>query len=113
MSYCRRGDDSDVYVIGGGELECFGAGWRMESEALHDKILVPDCVFHNGRVVRLGTRSEKYESFCTNSRQEMISHLVKHREVGHKVPDQTINRLNEEIRNAGDAYSLAIEKFPH
>lgn len=63
MSYCRIGEDSDVYVIRMGEgLKCFCS--------------LPD----NHQ----------------DSEEGMISHLIDHMNLGHKVPQRAIARLNDE-----------------
>lgn len=109
MSYCRsNGVDSDVYVIGTrDELECFGAGWELEeSNPCHNRAMVPDWKLIDRKIVKLDTQHEMAETYRTNSRSEMIDHLKKHRQIGHKVPDRAIERLNREIQEEGDKYTL-------
>lgn len=109
MSYCRtNGDDSDVYLIGTWEdLECFGADWRLEAEKpCHEKGMVDTWEFDRaiGKTVRTGEQHETHLSFITKSRKEMIEHLLTHRRIGHKVPARAIARLQQEIKEQGDAY---------
>ena len=75
MSYCRMGEDSDVYVFasGGGRLECCGcrlpgSGW-----------------------------------WGTTSRKAMMQHLHEHKRAGHKVPNRAFMRLWRESEELGEA----------
>ncbi len=68
MSYCRYSADSDVYVIG------TKTGWAC-----------------------LGCSGLKDSSSSCKTREEMLGHLLKHREEGHKVPDWPLDRLRKEI----------------
>jgi hypothetical protein len=75
MSYCRNnGKDSDVYVIPTGD----GKGnpsW--------------ECV--------ACTLSNDGRGHVTKGRLEMIGHLIRHRGVGHKVPEHALDRLYKEL----------------
>jgi hypothetical protein len=72
MSYCRFGwDGSDVYVFGNSddELECCACTLR-------------------GKLGRFTCKKE----------EDMIKHLLKHRKKGDCVPQEAIDRLNEEAK---------------
>lgn len=77
MSYCRAGNESDVYVI-----------------ATTDKVASWWCV------------SCSVPNNFVTSRQEMLSHLQEHKLAGDRVPDYAIARLQREIeeenKNEGD-----------
>jgi archaellum biogenesis ATPase FlaH len=72
MSYCRIGNDSDVYVLGNGDggIQC------MCCRLLENW----------------------YDSFTCSTEQEMLEHLEQHKSVGHKVPRYAINRLRRETK---------------
>lgn len=74
MSYCRFGEDSDVYVFENivGRLECCGCDLR------------------------------EHGSFLTKSRTAMLAHLDEHRATGHLVPDYALERLRAELDELGD-----------
>lgn len=113
MSYCRSSErDSDIYLIGSRtHLECFGAGWKLElatEGSNHEVIDAPSWGLVNGEATRLEGQTHKHPiSFTTTSRQEMIDHLLRHRELGHKVPKRAIKRLEREIKEKGDIYEPA------
>lgn len=67
MSYCRDGDDSDVYV------------YRSNQSAD-----LPFVVHVNGGPGKL-----------TGTRDETLHHLLKLRESGVKVPQRALDRLNQ------------------
>jgi len=67
MSYCRFGEDSDVYVF-----EHVDGGWMCCGCWL------------DGR------------STTTKTRGGMLAHLRKHRLAGHQVPKDAVSRLREE-----------------
>jgi hypothetical protein len=110
MSYCRsNGKDSDTYVIGTRDfLECFGIGWREKVQPEHEIFMADSWTTRDDKIVKTGGQHEAVASFTTNSRQEMIDHLLKHREAGHLVPDYAIERLREEIELEGDKYESII-----
>lgn len=63
MTYCRRGEDSDVYVVKSGDRWiCFCKLVKNEAERPED----------------------------------MITHLLIHRSLLHKVPQQAIDRLQRD-----------------
>ncbi|MDP4224756.1 MAG: hypothetical protein Q8910_00100 [Bacteroidota bacterium] len=72
MSYCRTGDDSDVYMHQhfNGMIECAGC--------------------------KIYGFSYKDTEFDTP--QEALNHLIEHQKVGHKVPLYAIKRLEREIK---------------
>lgn len=74
MSYCRLGDDSDIYIY--------------ESR---NHIVCCMCLFHN----REG--DEKFQK-----RSHMINHIEKHFRAGHKVPLYAIERIKEAMKSDGD-----------
>lgn len=76
MSYCRIGEDSDVYVI------------RHVSGMLVCYCLLPDNEF--------------------DTEEGMISHLIDHKMLGHKVPDRALARLNAE--RLGLPYKTDVEQ---
>lgn len=109
MSYCRNnGEDSDIYLIGSFKhLECFGAGWRVEGEApVHDTFKAPSYALNpvTDKIEKTGEEHDAIDSYYSNSRLEMIDHLLLHRDAGHKVPQRAIDRLREEISTVGDDY---------
>lgn len=107
MSYCRsNGIESDVYLIGTEcQLECFGGGREMEAKKpVHQRAMVPDWDIVDGQLAKLATSHETEVSFCSTSRQRMLSHLMDHRSAGHRVPDYAIERLLAEIETEGDEY---------
>lgn len=73
MSYCRAGEDSDVYVI---------ATWNTDGRDALECFCEP--------------------AFFTTTRSVMISHLREHQANGDKVPDRTFERLEREIAEQGD-----------
>lgn len=77
MSYARWGcDGSDVYVYG--------------TEYEHDGTLV-------GRLVCMScTLEADGMSFTCASNYDMVAHLLEHREKGHSVPEDALERLREE-----------------
>jgi len=70
---------SDVYVIGTAKcLECIAC--------------------------RLVPKGGWYDIFMTKSRFDMFTHLQEHRAEGHKVPQDALDRLNEELHTVGNTY---------
>ena len=74
MSYCRPGDDSDVYVI------------ASRIPRINRSILQCYCT--------------PARSFLSRSR--VIAHLIQHLKDGEMVPDRAFLRLLREIREQGD-----------
>jgi hypothetical protein len=74
VSYARFGKDSDVYVFLSVEGPLECCACALEPE-----------------------------SECFDSTDAMLAHLREHVDAGHKVPDRTFARL-EENRDASDAY---------
>jgi len=68
VSYCRVGDDSDVYLI----------------RALAGKV---ECI---------ACRLEGPRGFVAKSERAMLAHLRKHLQAGQKVPQRAFDRLNLE-----------------
>lgn len=69
MSYCRAGDDSDVYVYNNSsslKYECCGC--------------------------------EMIKDFDCDTPEEMLKHLTEHKKQGDKVPRYAIKRLKKEIK---------------
>ena len=80
MSYCRNnGKDSDVYVIG--------------TQDEDNKVVWECCGCCQTPIPEGGFSS----SFICSTRGEMITHLLAHRNLGDKVPQEAIDRLNREI----------------
>lgn len=75
MSYCRMGEDSDVYVIRSGDR------WICYCDLACNESDRPE---------------------------EMISHLLRHRSFGHKVPQRAIERLNAD--RFGIPYKTDVEQ---
>lgn len=74
MAYCRKNEDSDIYV--------------MPSD--HGEILVClECELRDG-----------IQHFRTRYRSEMLRHLLDHAKVGHDVPEEALHRLHEEKKVA-------------
>lgn len=71
MSYCRMGEDSDVYIIYNiqGYYECVAC--------------------------KLGDKTH----YTCDIPQDMLDHLLVHNRAGHKVPDRAIDRLVGEFKN--------------
>jgi hypothetical protein len=82
VSYARFGDDSDVYVFMAvtGHLECCGC-----------------------RLLPMSTDGDPDAQDCFYSTTALIDHLRKHQAEGHRVPDRTFARL-EENREGNDAF---------
>lgn len=106
MSYCRTSQpDSDVYVIGSlHSLECLGTDASDLEQPDHEIHTSNDWANVDGKLVQLDTTHQFAGIWCTNSRKELIEHLLKHRERGDKVPDDVFIRLLEEINEVGDTY---------
>lgn len=79
MSYCRFNDESDVYVYST-KNPTFSQG-----KGYNDVWICCQCLLNNEIDV-------KYQSIL-----EMLTHLNKHKELNHKVPEKAINRLNDEL----------------
>ena len=76
MSYCRRSDESDVYMVGTKDhLECLA------------------CEFFKKRY-----------SPTFKRRSIAIFHLARHKAAGHKVLKGAVDRLWKEIEEVGDDY---------
>lgn len=82
MSYCRFGDDSDVYVY----YACKGLCCCM-------------CFLNSDR-----------EDEHFHKRSEMINHLKQHKKRGHKVPPRAMKRLKEEIAEEQDFWKTPQER---
>jgi hypothetical protein len=81
VSYCRFGDDSDVYLYpGDGDWECCGC-----------RISVGD----DGR-----TRLESLPA--------VLAHLEAHRAAGHKVPDHAFSRVRHELTTGRTIFGRPI-----
>lgn len=78
MSYCRWGKDSDVYVYA-------TKGYNSDHKRLETLWVCQDCELKADR-----------NSAVTTTATAMISHLLAHREAGHKVPEDAIERLRQE-----------------
>jgi len=78
MSYARKGEDSDVYVVGTGYgIECINC------------LLKPRYRFGTGMC-------DMHLSTVCQTPDHMLAHLVKHRSRGHKVPESAMKRLRLE-----------------
>ncbi len=85
MSYCRWGQDSDVYIfLGEDGLHCCGC--RL-----------------NGR---------RGEEFITDMYSEMLSHLDHHKAAGQKVDASALQELAEEARVFNDRTSNWLPNQP-
>src|SRR3954470_9120399 len=73
MSYCRFGSDSSVYVYAG--------SYELDEREL----MYWDCC-----------GCSLTDNFKADNPSEMITHLMRHREAGHMVPDYAIERLQWE-----------------
>ena len=76
MSYCSFGTNSDVHVFKDATLFVFRCCGRKLIKGQPYGLALKDHV-------------------CFDE-QEMIEHLLHHREVGHKVPEYAIKRLKDE-----------------
>lgn len=78
MSYARKGEDSDVYVVGTGYgIECVNC------------FLKPRYKFGTGMC-------DMHLSTVCQTPDHMLTHLAKHRSRGHKVPESAMKRLQLE-----------------
>ena len=81
MSYCRKnGKDSDVYLIA--TAEDSRAFWSCIGCDLTASTFFGQCEV---RFTEMDTL------------QEVLAHLEKHREEGHKVPERALERVHREI----------------
>jgi len=73
MSYSRFAPDSDVYVFmgTGDKLHCCRCGLDPAGLSME---------------------------FIADDHREMLDHLERHKEAGHRVPDAAIAELEEEVR---------------
>jgi len=80
MSYCRFGDDSDVYLYYHVDnfFECCSC--RLLG---FEKRFLPDFEMH---------KSKKMSNLS-----EVLAHLMKHKKKGHKVPDYALGRILDEL----------------
>lgn len=76
MSYCRMGEDSDVYVIATFDPRVQKKAWQCYCQPTSFK-------------------GKRRALFYT--REEMLEHLYQHRKDGDKVPEHAVERLLEEI----------------
>jgi hypothetical protein len=74
MSYCRWGPDSDVYLFmaADDQLHCCHCGLSLP-----------------------GTRTD----FVAKDHRDMLSHLVRHVEGGHRIPAEAIATLESEAED--------------
>lgn len=79
MSYCRWGKDSDVYVYG-------TAFYDKDKRRTVYPFVCQDCA--------LDERAQL--TFMAATAYDMVSHLLEHREKGHLVPEDALERLREE-----------------
>jgi hypothetical protein len=95
VSYCRKGDDSDVYLyrcIGpnGPEYVLPGDELPQHLTALrcHECLLMP--------ALTDADREWDREHYTTASGSEMLAHLERHQSLGHRVPAAAFARLRIE-----------------
>jgi hypothetical protein len=101
MSYCRNnGTDSDVYVFAGRlGIECCGCLFTPVGDARSQPGL-PEAAGRlyfmagQGLDVSADFYLEPFPAF--EEPADMIEHLMRHREAGHKVPQRAIDRLIRE-----------------
>lgn len=86
MSYCRKNEDSDAYIIN----HTLG-GWQCVSCELVSKVEIPK---YKGE----GTEWV-YPCVGFGSLVDLKLHMEEHREAGHKIPEDAFQRVNEEIKN--------------
>lgn len=85
MSYCRKGKDSDVYVVltedgqGSSVWECLGCPLAPEED--------------------VGLGAPLLGTTRMHSRMGMIAHLGEHLAAGHRVPGKAVVRLVKEYAN--------------
>jgi hypothetical protein len=82
MAYARWGDDSDVYVF----PDMLTNGYCCMGCTLTGSLPSSDELQGFGAT-----------EFRLDTPEEMLQHLLEHREAGDKVPDYAINRLKKEI----------------
>jgi hypothetical protein len=54
-------------------------------------------------LLRDGKNWQNWLSFNCGMRSEMIAHIEKHRAAGHRVQDEVIAVMRDEIESSGDA----------
>jgi hypothetical protein len=74
MSYCRF-SSGDAYIIRriDGKIECIAC--------------------------RLLPKRDWYGDFSCKTSKEMLIHIKKHQDIGHKIPKHAIDRLKREAKN--------------
>lgn len=81
MSYCRKTNDSDVYVYGSAiKLVCCNCSIMYDADVEFDKY------------------------------SEMIAHLKRHESHGHKVPARCFDSLEKDKEIEGDIYNKKFKK---
>lgn len=113
MSYCRFGDDSDLYIYGhvGGWFECCACGLAELQKTIFTTGLneddpriglfgeIPPCEKCNGEgcEICMMPGNAKFET-----RTELIDHVKEHIKAGHKVPEYVIEQLEKELKEEGE-----------
>jgi hypothetical protein len=83
MSYARKGlDGSEVYVY---------ASWRGRQTPAPDVWICHDCALAGA------IPAGEAHLYCSTP-HAMLTHLMRHRDAGHTVPDAAIERLRREAK---------------
>jgi len=109
MSYARFGDGSDIYVYShvGGGFECCACTLAnltptVFTEGCDDHPLfkhIEPCENCHG----VGCdHCMMHGNTRVNTRSELITHIEDHIKAGHKVPEYVIERLRQELEEAGE-----------
>lgn len=97
MAYCRW-SEGDCYVYGSGQgMTCCSCRIMPECDSYD---LAGNCLGHTGL----------HEDYNTESKQEMLDHLLEHRKQGHQVPDSAITRLMREVQGGTVASSIPLRE---
>jgi len=91
MAYCRWSEDSDVY------LYCTGIDI--------DDPGPPTWVCADCGMRPPGSHSQNDSTVEMHTREAVLEHLLEHRAAGHKVPEDALDRIREEIAAATGATS--------
>lgn len=122
MSYCRFGEDSDVYIYAhvGGGFECCACSLAERQKSIFTTGLPED----DPRKKLFGDLKPCEEcggegcdkcmmpgSVRYNTRTELIAHVQDHIDAGHNVPYDVIERLQEELMQVGEENEPLFENY--
>jgi len=122
MSYCRFGEDSDVYIYAhvGGGFECCACGLAERVKSIFTTGLLqgdPRSKFF-GEIEPCDQCGGEGCEHCMipgstrfDTRTELIKHVQDHINVGHKVPPDVIEILQEELMKEGEMNEPLFEGY--